>query len=154
MFGFFVLLAAVWLLLSGYLTALPLACGVVSCALVAWIARRMDVVDREGHPVHLGGEIPGYWAWLAREMLISGWTTMKLILGPKARIAPVVEYIPIDQPSDLTRATLANSITLTPGTLSIRVERDRIEVHALEDGMLDDLRNGRFGKRVAQLEDE
>ena len=59
---------AVWLLLSGIYTPLIIGFGVASCLLSALIAYRMDVVDHEGHPLHLGPRIITYWGWLFIEI--------------------------------------------------------------------------------------
>ena len=60
----FVVLYLFWLLLSGFFTAFLLSAGVGSALAVVWFARRMDLVDGEGHPIHLGPRVMLYWPWL------------------------------------------------------------------------------------------
>ncbi len=151
-FSLFAALAAFWLLMSGHHTPLILSCGLLSCLLVTWIAQRMNVIDHEGQPIHLSLRIPLFWLWLGKEILVSSWHVCRVILRPRLEVTPRVERIASRQTSDLARATLANAITLTPGTLSMRVSADVIEVHALVPASLDGLRDGSFPARIAALD--
>ncbi|MDX1655299.1 MAG: Na+/H+ antiporter subunit E, partial [Candidatus Competibacteraceae bacterium] len=104
-----------WLLLSGHYTPLLLCFGLASCLLVVVVARRMEVVDREGHPVHLGLGLLRYWPWLLKEIITANVQVMRCILKPQL-IDPQVIQVRPGQRSDLGRVIYANSITLTPGT--------------------------------------
>ena len=58
-----------WLLLSGHYTAFFLAAGAGSAIAAVLFSRRMDVIDREGHPIHLiWRALYSYWPWLAKEI--------------------------------------------------------------------------------------
>jgi multicomponent Na+:H+ antiporter subunit E len=126
-----------WLLLSGIFTPFLLAAG-AGCALaVVWFARRMDVVDREGHPVHLGPRVFRYWAWLAVEVVKSAWTVTKIILHPRLPISPTLVRFRPTQGSAIGLAIHAQSITLTPGTITIEAWPVEFVVHGLtRDGAL------------------
>ncbi|MDO9293462.1 MAG: hypothetical protein Q7U09_17910, partial [Hydrogenophaga sp.] len=63
-FSLFLTLYAFWLLLSGFFTPFLMAAGAGSALAVVWFARRMDVVDHEGHPIQLGARALVYWIWL------------------------------------------------------------------------------------------
>ncbi len=84
------LLFGVWLLLSGFFEPLLLGLGVVSCLVVVLIAHRMDVIDREGHPIHLGWRIVIYWFWLALEIVKANIDVARRILDPKLPIQTVL----------------------------------------------------------------
>lgn len=145
-------LAAVWLLLSGHLDFLLLALGLVSVIAVVLISRRMDVVDHEGQPVHLGWRIVAYWPWLGWEIIKANWDVARLILDPKLPISPVITSIKATQKSDLGQVIFANSITLTPGTVSVRLLPGEIIIHAISEDGAADLETGRMDRKVTALE--
>jgi multicomponent Na+:H+ antiporter subunit E len=144
----FVLLFTVWLVLSGYFEALLLILGLVSCAFVVWIAKRQDVVDHEAHPVNLR---PIRWIlytfWLVGEIVKSNIDVAKRVWDPKLPISPTIVKVPAD-PDELRQVIYANSITLTPGTVSIDLTDATITVHSLtREGALA-LEQGEMARRV------
>jgi multicomponent Na+:H+ antiporter subunit E len=146
-------LYGLWLLLSGhYHDPVLLALGVLSVVAVASIARRMDVVDHEGHPIHLSLRTALlYLPWLMWEIVKSNYDVARLILSPSMPISPTVIRLRASQKNDLGRVIYANSITLTPGTISIDVDDETIEVHALTREAAAALRGGEMDRRVTQL---
>lgn len=145
-------LFSTWLLLSGYFEPLLLSFGVLSCGLVLVVVHRMDVVDHEGHPVHLGWRILPYWFWLMIEIIKANIAVAKLILDPKLPISPVMVSVPTSQHTELGQVIFANSITLTPGTVSIRVGEKQILVHAVTRELADDLLGGAMDRQVTRME--
>ena len=143
-----------WLLLSGFFEPLLLTFGVVSCALVVWIVHRMDVVDHEGHPIHLGLWIIGYWVWLIGEIVKANIDVARRIVDPKLPIQPNVFWTKASQKTDLGQVIYANSITLTPGTVSMRVTGGSILVHALTTQAAADVEKGDMDRRVCALKNE
>ncbi len=150
----FILLAAIWLLLSGYYTTLLLALGALSCALVVVLCRRMDIIDPEGHPNHLFLGLLLYIPWLLWEICKSNIDIARRILDPKLPISPSVVRIKTSQKTHLGQVIYANSITLTPGTVSVEVEEGEIIVHALTSETAAALLEGSMDRRVTRLEDE
>ena len=148
--SFTLVLAAYWLALSGYFKGMLLGLGLGSVLLVVWLSRRMDLIDHEGHPVQLSTRMFGYWFWLGREILLSNLAVIPLILRGGAK--PTVGRIRTGGLRPLGRATLANSITLTPGTLSMRVLDGQIEVHSLDGEILKELQSDRLPARVRRFE--
>ncbi len=149
----FVILYAVWLLLSGhYDEPLLLALGAASSAAVVAIAWRMDVIDHEGHPVHLSWRILFYWPWLLWEIAKANVAVARLILHPALPIAPVILKARTSQRSELGQVIYANSITLTPGTISVDVEQSAILVHCLTRDLAADIENGEMDRRVSKVE--
>ncbi len=122
-----------WLLLSGHYTGLLLGLGILSCGFVVWLARRMRIVDSEGFPFAIAGRAIPYLGWLLKEIFVSNIKVAKVVLSPHLPISPMMFLAPASQNSDLGRAIYANSITLTPGTISVVIEGDdrHILVHAL-----------------------
>lgn len=127
----FVLFYAFWLLMSGHYTPFLLAVGAASSAAVVWLAARMDVADHEGHPVHLGRSALTYWPWLMKEILKSAVDVSARVLDPRLPVSPTVVRFRPGQKTVLGLVTHANSITLTPGTLSVEVGPERFVVHGL-----------------------
>jgi multicomponent Na+:H+ antiporter subunit E len=127
----FVLFYAFWILMSGFFTTFLLAVGAASAVAVVWFAHRMDVADREGHPVHLGWSALIYWPWLLKEILKSALDVSKVILDPRLPASPTVVRFKPRQKTVVGLVTHANSITLTPGTLSVEVGKDEFVVHGL-----------------------
>ena len=145
-------LFGVWLLLSGFFEPLLLGLGVLSCVIVVLIAHRMDVIDHEGHPIHLGWRILTYWAWLTVEIVKANLDVARRVLDPKLPIHPVVVRVETTQASELGHVIYANSITLTPGTVSMQVESGEILVHAIAREMAEDLASGEMDRRVTAVE--
>lgn len=148
----FIFLGVVWMLLSGHWEPWLLGLGLTSVLCVVWLAYRMDVVDHEGHPVHLTWKIPLYWVWLGKEIVKSNLDVTRVILSRSARISPTVLRVKASQRTDLGLAIFANSITLTPGTVSLDVGDDYVLVHALTREAAEDLAGGAMDSRVAALE--
>lgn len=143
---------AVWLLLSGYFEPFLLTLGAMSCVLVVAIALRMDVVDREAFPIHLTSKVLTYWPWLLKEIWLAAVDVTKRVLSPRCRISPTVVEVEATQHSELGQVIYANSITLTPGTYTIRIHDNRILVHALSRDGAEGLAGGEMDRRVTALE--
>ncbi len=120
-----------WVVLSGFFTPFLLSAGALSALAVAYFAYRMDVVDHEGHPIHLGPRALAYWFWLFQEILKSAWLVSKIILDPRLPVSPTLVKFAPGQRTVVGLVIHANSITLTPGTISIAVEPGEIVVHGL-----------------------
>lgn len=147
-------LFAVWLLLSGHFDPLLIVLGILSCIGVVFISWRMDGVDREGVPVHLTVSPLWYWPWLAVEIVKANIDVTKRVLSPSLNISPTMVRLKTSQKSDLGLVTYANSITLTPGTVSVDVEPGEILVHALSREAAEDLKGGVMDRQVTKMAGE
>jgi multicomponent Na+:H+ antiporter subunit E len=145
-------LFGVWLLWSGHYTPLLLFFGVLSCCVVVAIARRMRVVDREGAPVELSLRVLSYLPWLVWEIVKANVDIARRILTPSLPVSPRVVKIKAGQRTDIGRVVYANSITLTPGTVTIGIEGDELTIHALTEEAADSLQRGEMNRRVTRLE--
>ena len=148
-----VVLFLLWLVLSGIYTPILISFGVLSAIIVAWIAYRMDVADHEGFPIQLSWKAVSYWPWLIVEIIKSNIAVAGLILGSRENIKPILIRIPANQKTELGQVTYANSITLTPGTVSIAVGENMIDVHSLSKAAAEDLKQGVMHDKVCRLED-
>lgn len=147
-----VFLFAFWLVLSGHYTPVLTTAGLVSAFLCALAARRMRVLDDEGHPLHLFVGAVTYFPWLLWEILKSAWAVTRIILHPALPISPTMTTITATQRSAAAIVTYANSITLTPGTLTVRVSGSEFTVHALTRDGASDLEAGHMDRRVTRFE--
>lgn len=147
-----VLLAAFWLLLSGHVDPLLIVLGAGSVLVVIWLVARMSIVDHESVPVHLGLGLPRYCGWLAGRILTASVTVARQAWSPRLSLTPAVERTPADELSELSRVIYANSIILTPGTLSLSVRDDGIDVHSLRRSDLVELHGAAMLDRVGRLE--
>ena len=146
-------LVVLWLGLSGHYTALLLVFGMLSVALGVWLGVRMGVLDAEMHLAQF--EVVScalYAAWLSREVIVSALDVSRRVLDPALPIQPRVVRLPLAQRTDAGRAVYANSITLTPGTVSIDLGDDFVLVHALTADGASALEAGEMNRRVAALE--
>ena len=144
-----------WMLLSGQYTVdshLILFLGLASCAFVVAIALRMKIADREGHPIHLLGPSLRYIPWLLWAIVKSNIDVTRCILNPRLPISPTLVKVKAGQQSELGQTIFANSITLTPGTVSLDVEEGVILVHALTRESAEEVADGEMDRRVTLLE--
>lgn len=152
-FALFVILMSVWLLNSGHYTPMLIGFGIASCALVVWLSWRMGIVDEEGVPVHLIPRALVYAPWLIKEIFKSNLDVAWRAVKPgRVDVSPKIFDAPTTQCSDLGRVIYANSITLTPGTVSIWVHGRAITVHAIAEEVADGLGDGEMDRRVTWLE--
>ena len=151
-FGLGVILFGFWLVLSGHYTPLLLGFGVGSTVLVVYLSARMDVVDHEGVPLHVFGRIWLYFPWLLKEIFVSNVTVARVILHPKLPISPRMVHYTGSQETDLGRAIHANSITLTPGTITTGINGQEFEIHALQAADLDPAGQAEMDARCTRVE--
>jgi multicomponent Na+:H+ antiporter subunit E len=150
--SFGILLFLFWLGLSGYFKVFLLSCGVLSTIAVLYAGRRLRLIDSESYPSHLFRAALTYWPWLLWEIAKAGWAVTKAVLRPKLDISPTMTRVLATQTSPECIATYANSITLTPGTITTFVDGNILTVHALERGGAIDLEDGGMDARVTRFE--
>ncbi|MFT6040018.1 MAG: multicomponent Na+:H+ antiporter subunit E [Gammaproteobacteria bacterium] len=147
----FLFLFSFWWLLSGQTKPLLLGTGVVVCALVALLSTRMGLVDEESHPMSFIPKLVTYAPWLAWQVLQSNWDVTKRVWSPQLKVQPRFFSVPCDLKTEFGRATYANSITLTPGTVTVDTG-DAFLIHALHQEAADSLATGDMERRVQRLE--
>ena len=148
----FAFLYIFWLLLSGYFTAFLMIAGAGSALAVVWFAHRMDVIDAEGHPVHFGPKALLYWPWLIKEIIKSGWSVSRIILSPKLPISPTMISFTPSQKTKVGLVIHANSITLTPGTITVQAGLTEFLVHGITRESAEGVIDSKMDQRVTALE--
>ncbi len=147
-----IVLFVFWLTLSGHYDQFLVTAGIISSILIALLAQRMDVSDREGHPIHLAPSALTYWPWLIVQIIQSALNVTRIIVDPSLPVSPTLTRVKMSQQTDVARVTYANSITLTPGTISVDIENDDIIVHAITRENAIDLEAGEMDRRCAKFE--
>lgn len=146
----FMSLMAVWLLMSGHYTILVTGLGVASVLFATVMSSRLGGTDEEALPLHMMRGLPGYFVWLFKEILMSNIATAKVILGNSPQ--PEIFETLASQKTEAGVATYANSITLTPGTVTVDIDQDVFLVHALTKDFGDDVRSNVMDGKVSGLE--
>jgi multicomponent Na+:H+ antiporter subunit E len=150
----FVALLANWLLWSGHFAnPFLIGLGAGACLLCLWLTTRMKIVDEEGAPAQLGVlPVLLYALWLVKEIVKANVATAKIILSPNLPLRRNLIRVPANQESELGRVIFANSITLTPGTVAVRLRGKQILVHGLAQFETGEEMSGGMGERVCRLE--
>ncbi|MGB5627079.1 MAG: Na+/H+ antiporter subunit E [Woeseiaceae bacterium] len=147
-------LVAAWLLWSGIYKPLLLGLGLFSCLLTIYIKHRMEYFETEVFVLRFSRRLIGYWLWLAKEVIKSSLDVARIVLSPSLPISPQVVKIKASCAHPVDQAILANSITLTPGTVALDVHEGEITVHALTKAGAEELKKGEMDRRVAALREE
>ena len=146
----FIVLFGFWLLMSGYYTPLILSLGVISCLLCVYLTIKGEFLDNETLPIYFFPRLIQYTLWLIKEILKSNIQTAKVIIMKSEE--PELFSVKATQKTNEGKVTYANSITLTPGTVTTQIKNDIFEVHALTKDFGDDVRSSEMDKMVTWLE--
>lgn len=141
-------LALTWLAWSGYFKPLLLLLGSISVALTLVLAQRMKLTRREYFTLDLIPPMLPYWAWLLTQIVSANLTVARIILSPSLPISPTMVTIRSPCSGLVGQATLANSITLTPGTLTVDAHEGELRVHCLTFAGAEALREGDMARRT------
>ena len=142
------LLFALWLCLSGQISALMISLGLASTIAIVAITHRMDTIDNETYPAHMNLLLLRFWLFLAREVVIANIDVVKRIFRPGNNISPQLFELPLTLKTDLSRVIYANA--MTPGTVSANLDKKTITVHTLSIEAAEDLSSGRMADAVPE----
>lgn len=129
--GLLIILAAFWFALSGETSPFFLGLAGVSIVLTLWLAARLRIIGRDSSPYHRLPQLLIYFGWLIGEIVKANVAVIARIFGPRHAVDPAIVYLRSNARTDLGRALFANSITLTPGTVTVDMKGDKVMVHAL-----------------------
>ncbi len=147
-----ILLSAFWLVNSGHYTPLLLFFMLASVTSIVALSHYMDVVDGEAQPLNITFTLPIYLLWLSKEVVLANIAVARCVWQGNEAISPRTIVVTASQKSDLGIVIYANSITLTPGTVSIDLEDNKILVHALNEEAAAGLLSGEMDRRVCRVE--
>lgn len=147
-----------WLLISGNLQPKFLIIGAVACLAVAWVCTPLFMIDNISHTKkYFLLNIPivyliGYVFWLLKELILANIDVVKTVWKKELPIEPELLHFSVAIDNPVALAMLANSITLTPGTITLNVSKDNIfEIHALTPGAAEGIKSGAMANKVAKL---
>ncbi len=146
------LLMASWLLWSGHFGPLMLSFGLLSCLFVHYLLARLQVSDLPPESLKIFLKLPGYLPWLFWQIVQSNIAVAKILWRKDMRLSPAVEQVRATQNSNLGLVIYANSVTLTPGTLSVDAQNGTVLVHALEAASFEGDAFRDMDERVTALE--
>jgi len=150
----FSIFMAAWLLWSGLYKPLVIGLGVLSCLLTLALARRMDAFSDHIFGLRLHPRIFGFWGWLGSQLVRSNIEVARIILSPGLPISPTVVEIDALPRGRLGQAILGNSITLTPGSLTIDDHEGKLLVHCLTESGARELESDEMNRRAAALTED
>jgi multicomponent Na+:H+ antiporter subunit E len=152
----FLILFAFWLLLSGHFDLFHLSLGLLCSLLVAFVSHDLLIENISGlKRLRKTWRFVLYVPWLIYQIVVANLHVAYLILNPKV-IDPRIVRFKTRLKSQFSMVTLGNSITLTPGTITMDIIDGEFVVHALSKKVADDILSGEMERRVAHvyLEDE
>lgn len=148
-----VLLIILWLLMSGIYKPLVISLGLFSAILCAFIVHHLGLFR---HSTFLEDfkplKILRYGFWLTVEIGKADWAVTKVILSKDLPKRQRLIFVPADQNTEHGKMMFGNSITITPGTVTVETERDKFLVHALTDEAADKTALAEMGRRVCAIE--
>lgn len=152
----FLLLFGLWLLMSGHYDVFHISMGFLCSLLVVFINLRVNkhFFIKENvppiFPIRLG-RLLFYIPWLVRQIVIASLQVASVVLSPKMPVNPSLVKFRTKLPNMAARVILANSITLTPGTITLELNDDEYLVHSLLDVSLSGIIDGSLPGEVAKL---
>ena len=150
-FAVFVMLFAFWLVFSGHFDAFHISLGLICCIAVATLSYDLLLPDTlSSRTAMIAWRFVQYTPWLLYEVVVANLHVLALVLQP-GRIRPQVVRFKTGLKSDLAKVTLANSITLTPGTITMDVDDDEFYVHAVSDEAAQSVKSDDMERRVAHV---
>lgn len=151
LFFLIVLLALLWAAISGVYKPVVVFLGVASIGLVAWLALRMRVVGEEHNPLVFSWRLPLFWAWALKEIVRANIHVARLTFSAE-KVSPRIVTTPAPFKSSLGKVVYGNTCTLTPGTVTLMLTREKLVAHALDAESAESLLNGELIEKVRWLE--
>lgn len=143
-----------WIILSERLNFESIIFGAVICSLVIYFNKdmKMKTFNMKAAYFKKSKLWTSYIFVLLREIVLSNLQVAKIVLSPHIKISPKIVAFNVNVKSDLNKTILANSITLTPGTLTIGLDGERLVVHCLDEKYADGISNTDFEKIITRVE--
>lgn len=145
-----VALDAAWLVWSGLYKPLIVGLGLVSVVFVLWLAHRMELTARSVFALDATPYLLSFWGWLFVQIVRANFIVARIIIAPRLKLAPTMVTIRPGLAGLVGQATLANSITLTPSTVTVDAHEGVFYVHCLTQEAADELETGEMAERVAR----
>lgn len=150
----FILIILLWILFNGQFTAEIFMFGLVIAAFFYVFLNKFFgyTIKKEINIVKKLGYIIEYLVVLFIEIIKANVCVAKMILSSRYDIEPAVVTFKSNLKSEAARVILANSITLTPGTITVKLQYDEFTVHCLDKTLADGLNDSIFVKLLERME--
>lgn len=144
-----------WILLSGEFTFILITSGIVASLIAAYLSHdifigKADIKSETGRVFRFFRYLP----WLLWQIILCNLEIAYLVLNPKPLVDPQIVRFKTDLKTDLGIVTLANSITLTPGTVTVEANREEFVIHAIWQKSAEGIISGDMQRRVKEIEGE
>ncbi len=152
----FLLLLVNWIVLSGKFDAFHLGLGLISCGVVTWLSQDLLYEDRRKKAkarLEEAWAFIKYLPWITWEVLKANLHVFKLAMTKAGyeEMSPRVVTFETYLKTDFAKFVFANSITLTPGTITMLIRGDVFHVHTMSQFLEDDLLEGAIERKVAEV---
>ena len=151
----YILLLLFWIILNGKITAEILIFGIVFAAVIFWaMCKFLDYSPK--NELFVGKNIIwtlAYFVVLCIEIFKSAIAVYKKVYSRKIEVQPQIVFFDVDIKSEFLRFVLANSITLTPGTITVDVDENHFCVHALDYTLAEGIEDSVFIKMLKKMEE-
>ncbi len=142
-----------WLLMSGVYQPLTIGFGILSSAFCVWIVNKLEILKAPGIGQDLSlSRLVRYLVWLTAEIAKADWAVAKVIIAPVLPKQQRLILVPATQKTDSGKMLFANSITITPGTVTVETGVDDFIIHALTDEAADKAVLAQMGNYVSSVE--
>ncbi len=146
----FIILFVFWMVMAGRFDLLHIILGIISSLIVTVISGDLLFKEsREGRGKEAIRFIM-YIPWLIYQIILANWQVARLALSPRMSelFDPQFIKIKVNLKSDIAKVTFANSITLTPGTITAGIKDNEFLIHALWQPAVDDLLSQEMEKKI------
>lgn len=152
----FVLFFLLWIILNGRITTEIVLLGVGLTAVFHWFVCKFlgRGLGEDLRWIRKWPRLIWYFAVLVFEIFKANFDVMRLILSPRTEIEPQLVYLRTDLKEDSSRVLLANSITLTPGTITVRLKGEHLQVHCLDSSLAEGIGDSSFVHLLREMEAE
>ena len=152
----FILLFLNWIVFSGKFDVFHLGLGIVSCVVVTWLSHDLLFHDRRKGLIARTREawrFLCYIPWITWEVVLANVHVFKLAMTRKGYVEMVPRVVTFKTilKTDFAKFVLANSITLTPGTITMLIRGDTFHIHVMSQFLEDDLLSGLIEQKVAEV---
>lgn len=149
----FIVLFINWIIWSGLFDAFHLSLGVISCLIVTFMSHDLLFKRKRfaAKDITEAMRLAIYIPWLIYQIILSNIHVAKIVLKPNMPIDPEIVRYRHKLKKDISITTFANSIILTPGTITAEIKDDEFFVHCLDKKVADDLFTGEMEDRVAHV---
>ncbi len=158
MAGMFIVLFAFWMALAGRTDLKTIIYGLLTCSVTSWVTYPLLLIEGRGGSKKyfiFDVSLPKFFLyalWLLWQLILANVDVVLATVGQNLNIDPKVVRFYFRTENPMAAVVLANSITLTPGTVTINVSDEGLyEIHALTKGSAAGIRDGSMQKKVAEL---